>query len=568
MSAAAGISHISAPALRRAGWLVDALVCVLLAAAQVGWIYYLTGPQARVYYDTYRDAAYAENILHGRLWQDPSIQGASWWYPPLNPLLVAGMARLTGAEVLDVYGASRFVVNAWLPALVYLLTRAVWGRLAGLLAIPMVFIGSCWWWTHAAAPMPSIQGVILNLIGLACWHRSVTRGGWAWPIITGVVLALGIWHHPVCSIVLAGAIGAHALLDAADRRLRPPNGARAPATGQVADPATEPRAASGLSRRWRSGSSALRPMLVVAGTSAVLAAPVIWHLARMPHINLKPFHYFAMNLFANRYAFYAHMPAIPLLALYGLWHAARPTPGARWLLAYVLVGVAGQVPGYIAKEAELPLPYFVPHEFQWHTQLALGIAAGIGAARLARAAVGRARDPGGPKPVLATLLLLATVAIGVHGAGVLHGQDRTADDVLPAPDIEFIDAHTPLGRQQALLGWLRTHTKLDTVIAADVSTSYFLISGAAGRKSVALPLEHANPAIAAVQRATDVSALLETPSAAALQTVVSRYHAAYLVLTDEPYDRAWERRAALAALSGLECVWVAPDDVARVYRVR
>ena len=53
--------------------LLDAAFVLLLATIWCVFVAYATGGQRALFYDTFRDTAYAENILAGRILTDPCI---------------------------------------------------------------------------------------------------------------------------------------------------------------------------------------------------------------------------------------------------------------------------------------------------------------------------------------------------------------------------------------------------------------------------------------------------------------------------------------------------------------
>ncbi len=200
---------------RRPSWLLDGVIVLLILAAWLPVAWYLTGGLGIVWYDTFRDMAWAENMRAGRIWADPVVAGQTWWYAPGGPLLAAAVARLTGWPVAEVYAASPAWCNGWIPAALYVLARVAWGRGTALLALATVLLGSYWWYTHVAAPIPGIQAVTLMLLVLLGWHLSVTAGrAYTWAAISGVLLALTTWYHPMCGILPAFTIALQVLYDA------------------------------------------------------------------------------------------------------------------------------------------------------------------------------------------------------------------------------------------------------------------------------------------------------------------------------------------------------------------
>ena len=92
------------------GWFIDAAVVLVIL---IGWWMCLSGPVREVMPladDTYRDAAYAENILQGRIAADPSMVGLPYWYAWQVTILGLGpiwMGKKGGGEAQDRKPAQR-----------------------------------------------------------------------------------------------------------------------------------------------------------------------------------------------------------------------------------------------------------------------------------------------------------------------------------------------------------------------------------------------------------------------------------------------------------------------------
>lgn len=514
--AARPAARAETPAPRSGAWAEIAIVLGIAA----GWMAIAAAIAAgypTIHFDTLRDMAYAQNILRGRVWADPMLAGQTWWYPPGNPLLFAGLSRLTGRSIVDLYPSGIFWLNALNPVMLYLLVRvATRSRTAGVLALPMVGLGSCWWLTHAAAALPGIQGVALNLGGLMLWHRA-QRGGWSWLLATGLVIGLAFWHHPLCGAVLTLAIAMHGAICAA-----------------------WPAAEEAAHRLAVLGRAAVASVIGLA-----LGAPILAHLMTLPRLNPAPFAWFGPELHDPRFALHAHAPLVVPIGLLGAWALWRALPGARWLVAYLLVGLAGETAGYLGHDLRWPVPYTLPHEFQWHEQLALGIAAAFGTVWLARKARGAAR-----------WVALAGIALAALGPAV-------AD--LRSADFELIhlDARWRSSLQSA--AWIRTHLPDDAIIACHPDAAYTM-AGLTGRKTVALPEGHMNPAVDAQRRYADLGVMLTTPDPQQFQTVATTYGVTHLMALPQPGLAAAVRQtyARWPILEPLD----SGDSTVLVYRVR
>ncbi len=474
----------------------------ILAAIVAIWMlfaYGATGGSLAVFYDTFRDMAYAENIRAGRLWADPTILGQAYWYAPGSPALVALLMALTGKTALQLYGTSMFWLNWLNPVLLFLLVRRSWGRSAALVALPMVGLGSYWWLTHAAAPMPSVQGLALDFAGLMTWRRALD-GGYKWPAITGLVVALAAWHHPLSAVVLAGAIALHALILAA-----------APS-------------APSLASNFR-GHPRLAPLAragIAAATAAVLSSPLILHLLAGEKRNLAPYTWFGPELHDPRFALQALTPLVPFLGFLGAALALKVPRGDAWLPAYLAVGLVGQGAGYLAHDLGWEVPFLIPHEFQWHAQLALGIGAAIAIVWLGRAAARRVAAMG-LKRLAFGATMVALCAAGV-GPALPH---------LPAAGSYLRRIDASWGPMLDVGRWVRSSTGIDATFACEENLCYYL-AGLTGRKCVAVLAGHMNPRLDAVRRRADLHEMLGATREPVFAALARQYQVNYLLVPLDP----------------------------------
>jgi hypothetical protein len=463
---------------RRSVWLDVAGVAV----AWAGWVAWLGRGRMVFAYDVFRDMAYAHGVLAGRPWSDPSLPGLAAWYPPGNPFFMAALARLTGVSLTHLYGTSVYWLQWTLPILLFLLVRAGWGRWVAWLALPFVFLGSLWWLTHAAMPMPSVQGIAFTLAALLAWLRASRGGGWIWVVAAGLLAGLGIWTHVIDGAFAAGAILLHG------------------AIGLIA-----PGDKGAAARRSTAARGAIASLL-----AAAVSAPVWLHQMRIARVNDAPIHWFAPELHEAGFALQVHAPLVPLVGLLGLGLAARSWARNGWLVAWFALGLFGELAGYAGHDLGWPVPWVIPHEFQWHTQVAIGIAAATAipwlAVRTRRAAV-----------AAVVIACLAPAVFRLPAAGSFL--------VRPSGD-EWRDIFD-LGK------WLESHTSVDDVLVADPEASY-LVAAVSGRKVVALPPGHMNPAVDPRPRLADLQEMLATSDELEFSRRAARYGARYLIVHGDP----------------------------------
>jgi hypothetical protein len=446
-----------APPQGRSARRVDALI---VAALLGGWLVGLAGPALRsrpIGHDTYRDAAYAEHLQQGRWSDDPALVGYSYWYAPLGPLLYSYVSRIAAASALAVYGTAVLWVNIWILPALYLLVRRSFDRFTALTAVIFVCLGSRWWSSNLSLPIPAVQGLVPMLITLWAWVAIQPRKI-VWAVPVGLLLALCTWHHVICGIVTSVAIVLHALID----------------------PTQAPRPERRLSM-LRVG--------VLAAVCGVLVAPLAIHLATLPRRNLVPPTWISGEMFDPAYAAHSATPLILPLALAGValvWRNARPHGG--WLLGLLLIGLAGQLPVYLNRYLGWSLPVLLPHEFQWHGQLAVAILAAVSAVRLARAAAGPARGISGDPAVGAR----SSTAAGWAWACLVAlavGPDVT--DALRRFDDRWISSRTAPAEARAA-EWIKSHTGVYDVFLCRPQTGYRVVGGLTGRKLVAPLSGYAN----------------------------------------------------------------------------
>jgi hypothetical protein len=474
-------------------------------------------------YDVFRDMSYAQAILDGHLWQDPSILGLRAWYPPGNPLGIAGLSALTRIPPVELYATSLYWLGWINPVVLYLLVRSRWGRATALVSLAVVPLGSFWWFTHAAMPMASVQGVSLGLLALLAWTTARDRG-FRRAAVTGVLLALAIWHHPICGALALGSI----LLQ-----------------GGVAALLPAERSAPVASRFELASKAAL-----AVAVGLLLAAPLLLRQLGLPRTNAAPHHWFAPELHDPRFALHLHAPLIVPLGLVGLWLAARRWRDEGWLVAYFAIGLAGQLAGYLGHDAAWRIPWVLPHEFQWHEQLALMIAAASATVWLATrfaAGVRGARRGTARRAGIAALLALSV-------APALFS--------LPVADSYLMRLDERWRASLATARWVRANTPHEAVFACPPETGFFL-SGLTGCKVVALPPGHMNPAADVDTRLSDLSEMLTTRDEQDFLRLAARYRVTHLLVT----PRTSGARAVYSRWGSLEPVDLA-DSTVLVYRIR
>ena len=466
------------PATKGAGTATAESILVVLA--YLAFAYAATGGRPATVYDAFRDMAYAHGILAGGLGRDPMLAGLPAWYPPGNPLAFALLSRLTGVSVNTLYTTSVFWLGWANPLVLFWLARLSWGRLAAWLALPCVLLGSRWWLANAAAQMPSVQGVGLALATLIAWRQS--RDGNRVALSAATVLgALTTWVHPLCGAFALGTVALHGVL-------APVLAAREPG---------EHLPASRLAVR----------ALGVAFAGGLLALPALQISLHGPILNIAPRHWFSPQLHDARFVLHAYSPLIWIPGAAGIAMAWREWRQHGWLAVWFLLGLVGMLAGYAGHDLGWRVPWLIPHEFQWHAQLALTLAAALAMARWAGNLAERTNVQAPRRVGWAVILLI----LAVGPASFALATPRRSLMVLDERWLGIV----------AIATQLREQLPPDAVIAAPPDASY-LIAGLTGLHVIAVPAGHANPAVDVIARVADAESLLTTGDSARFASLIQK----------------------------------------------
>ena len=476
---------------------VDRVLIVLLWCGFGAWV---SRGHLVVPFDAFRDMAYTHGILRGELGRDPSLAGFPAWYPPAIPLLFAGIARVSGAGVLAVHGTSLYWFSVLVPLALHQVVAKTAGRTAAWWSLAFVFLGSLWWLTHAATPIPSIQGVAFGWLTLLAWLGWRSRG-WPWALALAALGALTVAIHPICGGVAMASVLAHGVL-------RP--------VFAGADPA-------GRDRARREATNATIAFLLWAALTVLL----LWPLLAGPIRNPAPRLWFGPPLRDPLYALHAHAPLVLAFGLVGLVRAARAWERAGWLVAYAIVSLPLLLAGYAAVVLHWPIPFLLPHEFQWHLQLAWCVAAALATLELAGALARRWRSGAAGRR-----LLTAVLAVLALGPALVR---------LPLAANESMVLDQDWAAARALADRLRALGASGRVIAANQTVGYIL-SGLAGTRALLLPDGHMNPRADPGERFRAVQTLLQAADESTFVTQLARTPADYLIHSVED---ATQRRMLL-----------------------
>lgn len=446
----------------QAAWLPD-LGCLTLL-----WVYWgaTIGPLVIVErlgaYDVNRDIASAVNFHAGEFLADPTTRGETLWYPPLSPLLVAGISWLLGVPPGDCYRLSQLLVNWMLPAGMFLTVRLAWGWRAGFVAMVAMLLALPWWQINAHSGMPSWQALIGGWVSLLLYAAAYRTRSRRWAQACGLWLGLAFLHHPLVPMILSSAFGLLAIQELAELWRR---------------------GAAGAEWRNRLGWHGL-----IVGVGLLIGLPVIYALQHGPTLNPIPRQFFSADLLTVRFALLGGNPWLWGTGLLGLVVILRRGGlAARLLVSILLVCLAGQLSAYgrtFGPAWASFLPVVLPHQFQAYSQLCLGAGMGVGIDTLVRAVASRLTAPAYRlllEPVLLLAALIVTAGPGwreldQHLHRHQHNYERSG---------EFVEAAE----------WIRSHTRIYDVFVADSQLAFTWLNPQTGRKVWLAPVGHTNPRV-------------------------------------------------------------------------
>lgn len=501
---------------RPSPWGVWDWVCIglLLAAYQV-YLSKIDPSNWPLHYDAFRDLASMENLRAGFWWRDPVLLGKPPWYPPLFTWVHGSLATLLDIEPYKFTSISRFWFNCWIPAAMFILLRNSVSRIAALAGPVILVVTSAWWSRHLTVAMPSIQSVLLVLIGLHAWHRSRLAKQPCWT--PGLMVSLALWTHPVASIMLVGSMTIDSVLTSC--------------------------CTSATDRK-----RILRQLIVAGAIAAVLASPVLINQLRLPRLNPEPRTYFGLELYMPKYAFQFHALPAPLFGLAGAGLILSRRPELRWIVAYIIVGSVGQILGYIGEAAGHQSLLFVPHQFQWHTQIALTLSVVVFLDWIVPRAMANR-----PLRIKGWILLgfIASLSVGIPNQ--------------PGQTSSVLGAARLYRKHENLIEWIRAQTNIDDVFVAEPSVAYFTVSAYTGRKCLLSFPAHINPAADVPARESAQAKLLSSTDPVTLRKIIDQFSVNYLVLDE---GDVWKGKHPICEQSDLvQLVFHDKDSGYQVYGV-
>ncbi|MBN2735356.1 MAG: glycosyltransferase family 39 protein [Spirochaetales bacterium] len=454
--------------------------------------------------DIYRDIAYATGVMNGRpIFEDPTIKGEYIWYPPLNPLIMALISRITGLSVFTIYAYSVFLANLAIPILFYLLIAELLGkRMAFFSSLLMVIMP--WVNTHFfSMVLTSVHGVAVMLAVLLYFSKLHKKG---MPLlgstILGLLTGLALLHHSLSGLILYGSLFIFISLDILVYK---------------------------HFDKWKSFLAAL------------VIPVIVWAPYWIPNLfraklNPSPLTHLAIELMDPEFAlFIPNVILFPLTVVFlitGIIYAIRRFHRSQYRLLLIILALVtlGQLPGYIRFLGERgPLwarglasfPVLIPHEFQWFFQL-FALPMIVLGFWLIFQYVSKNRFN------FLKYILLALFALpGIMAMPVQYSKFFMSY----SPDVYYCPVYVK---------WINENTPKDAVImSSNVIMSYYDIQSYSGRPVLATMPFYMNYNVNVDQRFSDKNFIIQRASVNDIKSLVKRYDLVYFCI--EKSDMSPER---------------------------
>jgi hypothetical protein len=499
------------PTLLAAALIALAFVLALRATAGLEW------PCED---DFFRDMGGAQAILDGCVGTDPAYVGELSWFNPLQPMLFALLALVTGLPLHVAYAQLGPFVNLLGPIGFFLLARQLmgrWGAVAALVAY--LFLGKpdvpSWFqatYSPWAWPMDVAQGFFF--LTAAAYVRAVLTQHLRWDVITGVLLGITFLAHTAPTLVFVGMIFLLTALSRRGERLR-----------------------------------ALRRLLVVGAVSLGVASPFLGPLLvnyKLQVLNHAPSEHEPIGaVFAllNLLTFRAAVAALGLGVVVIYRSTTFPPTGAedqrgdesrRAQVLAAMLSSATVLFGYgilaqaLQHRGIVNLPRVLPtYHFHLYLKAAESLLFGVGLVAAVQWVVRHwpGRMVWTPRLQGMSVAALLLVIFAVHLPGYLAGAELNRF----RQDSQRIGTET---HRIALYDWLLHQTQPTDVFLVDMHAAMWAVA-AADRKVVALGDQYSNIYVSYDERAGDLKRLyasLREQDQAAFDSLAAKYHLTHVIV--------------------------------------
>lgn len=442
--------------------------------------------------DHFRDIAASETVLEHGLGLDPYYKDERWWYNPALPTLIAGIARISGADVPMLYARLGAYLNVLAPIAFYALVRSTSGHVVAAAAV-LAYIyatprGTQAWHTATYSPwlfaatfaQPLFYSTLLAIS--AMWRRTT---GWSL-VVVGIGLGLTFLTHTAPAVLLGLVLALGGLV-----RVEP-----------------------GIGGPSRVRTAALE-VGIPAAVAIIVALPFLVPIALEYQFRVQNWYplewtYELLELNRIRDLAYTHATPATALALVGLWRITRSSQAEpdRRILAYWFLANAGLLAlGYVRQlspELKALVPAVVPEfHFLSYFRALLAVLAGWGLLATAEGLHWALRrtitEQRVPTVSAVGLCLLAAAALGAMPR--LSKRDDLGSPVTTA------GARAEQTSLVAGYQWIKANTPRGAVVLApdDIAQS---VVGPAGRRVVAVDRYFSNPYVRYEPRRADRDEML------------------------------------------------------------
>lgn len=452
--------------------------------------------------DTYRNIAYAQNLLNGNsLFSDPAVKGEYIWYPPLEPLIMAGLSKITGLSLFTLYNYSVLYINFFIPLLFFLFVTQVLGKRIAFFAVFFIPIMP-WLNSHVfKGAMPSVHGFAF-ILGAFILFLYFEKKGFTYPrsVVAGIVTGLCLLLHSLSGLILFLSITLVLMINKClfKKPYRIPH------------------------------------FLLMVSIPIILFSPYLIPNLLRPKLNPEPLTYFSDVLYNPEFVLYfSHMSLFIIFfffALYGILKLVPRIPETPVLLLYVIlvITLVGQLLGYIHDNAEKGgffrfakgIPSLIPHEFQWFFQLFILVFMAWAFLDISYRLAEKKHS------VTAYILIFFLVLPGYITLLEKNKPVFTEKGTYNPPDY---------------VSWILENTdKNDVFVVSNYYALYFSIQPYTARKILYSDAGYMNFNVNTKKRAEDKRRFLHTADMEELSEITGKYDINYCFITKEP-DFAEER---------------------------
>ena len=452
--------------------------------------------------DQFRDLAAAQAVSDGRVLGDPFYAGETIWYNPLLPWTIAAVSRVRGVPVATAMVEAGPYLNALEPIALFAMVAAFFGPWPACLAMISLLYGSPHndpaWASPAYSPWLFASNFASGLfyLALVVCARSLRHDGRGWWCGAGLALGIVFLAHTAPALVLGLAVFGIVM-----------------AFGPDPHRAWWPRLVS---------------LMLLCGTAALVAAPVLWSIVGRYHlqvVNAAPGAWVWGGVASASMVLRGSVSARSAVAVIGLLALVRRSRGGvevRLVLAWAGAAFALLAYGFFQRAVgvrilpSLPLPLF---HFYFYLRAVSDVMIGVAVWEIVTWAVvatarASAMPRGGADTLMGAVPALLVCGFALSSFGPYRGGSAFVEDVAAARRATFQQFESQLTAR------LEAETPPDASVLASPENSLVDVAPA-GRRVVAVPQEFSNPYVPFEPRARDQARLLTALMARDRQTFVA-----------------------------------------------